>query len=721
MKILLVIVSVFLALILAALFYYLSVTRGVKLDRNKLHLNTACVRVYDGTGEQIQTVSGRTAVPYGEFPKELPEAFVSVEDRKFYSHHGFDVKRILKAAAKNAVTFSFREGASTISQQLVKNTHLSGEKTISRKLKEFKLTRALEKQYSKEEIMSLYLNSIYFGHSAFGVGEAARFYFGKTVENLSPAECATLAALVKSPNRYSPFKNAERCLARRNLVLRFMNEQGYLDESAYRTALQTPLPQTPVTDNRNAYLDRVYEELAELFPDTETGDASDMRVYTFFDPDLQAELEKTNAESDCCILVRDNDSNGLKALYATFGTPKRLPGSTIKPLLVYAPALEENLITPLTPVLDKKTDFGGYSPDDYGGASNDYVSVRRAIAKSVNIPAVKILNELGIEKGVNYLNKMNLRVSEDDYSLALALGGMKEGFTLPALADGYATFANGGEYAQSQTIARVESKDGRVLYRFAPKPKRVFSKDVSYLMNDMLKSTVKEGTAKTLSSLAFPVCAKTGTCGTEAGNTDAYTVSYTKNHVVAVWLGNRDNTPVKATGGGLPANVALRVYRALYADKKPDPFSDCDEVIAADYDLEIYKNEHRILLADPAAPIYAKGTELFRKSALPAATSEAFSRPKIEKPTIYTKNGAVYIELCHTQYYDYIIKRKNRGKITTIYNGKYQKTICDNSVRQGETYTYTVVPVYQSTEGEGVELPPIRIPKESSLPEDWWD
>ena len=184
-------------------------------------------------------------------PSYVKEAFVAVEDKRFYEHHGIDMHRMLGALWHNLKSFSFREGASTISQQLIKNTHLSSEKTIVRKLKEIRLARALEKKYSKDEILTLYLNSIYFGHSAFGIGQAAQFYFGKTAEELNVAESAMLAAIVRSPNRYSPFRDAERCLARRNLVLTLMQEQGLLSEEQTAAAKEAPLPQKPAAETQH--------------------------------------------------------------------------------------------------------------------------------------------------------------------------------------------------------------------------------------------------------------------------------------------------------------------------------------------------------------------------------------------------------------------------------------------------------------------------------------
>lgn len=717
-KILLWLFGATVALLAALLVYYFSVTAGASLQPERLTLTDNCVRVYDGEGNEIQ--APKTYEPISELPAYLPGAFVAVEDKRFYEHNGIDYKRVGKAALKNAVSFSFREGASTISQQLIKNTHLSGEKTVTRKLREFKLARQLEKRYSKEEILELYLNSIYFGHSAFGIGNAAHYYFGKQAEVLTAAESAMLAALVKSPNRYSPFKDAEKCLSRRNFVLGLMAEQGYLTADEAAAAKEEPLPTECAPEERTSpYLDLVWEELSDLLPDVSSGD--ELRVYTFLDPALQQELEATHTDCDVCALVRDNRTDGIKAFYSTCGVLRRLPASAIKPLAVYAPALQENLISPATPILDEKTSFAEYSPSNYGGKYGGYMSVRYALAHSVNVPAVKILNELGTEHACRYLERMSLHVGEDDRSLALALGGVKEGFTLPELADGYATFANGGKFTASGTVARIENGNGKTLYEFTARKSPVFDGDVCYLVNDMLQTAATEGTAKKLKGLAFPVCAKTGTGGTRDANTDAYTIAYTRDDTVAVWLGNRDNSPVEATGGGMPANIALRIMQALYAEGAPAPFEMCNEVVEVALDQEEYEENHRLLRADPLAPSYLTVKELFRASALPEGASTRFSRPQMEKPLISVKNGAVCLELCQTKYYDYIVKRENNGETVTIYNGKYRKTISDNSVKQGMRYTYTVIPVWQGIEGEAVTLPSVYIEPTNELPEHWWD
>ncbi len=718
-KVLFILFGVAGALVLTLLFAYLGVTAGAKLEPEKLTLDTACLRIYDENGEPMETAR-RRSVAFESLPAHLPNAFVAVEDKRFFTHGGIDYRRVAKAMWKNLTSFSFREGASTISQQLIKNTHLTSDKTIARKLREFKLTRALERRYSKEEILELYVNSIYFGHSAFGVGSAAKYYFGKDAEELNPAESAMLAALVKSPNTYSPFKNPEKCRARRNFVLKLMLEQGYLTAAQYAEATEAPLPAAPAESGENAYLARVFEEFSALFSEARTGKMGSLKIYTAYDAALQEELEKTEAESDICALIVDNRTHGIRALHSTCASYKRLPASVIKPLLVYAPAIEENLISPATPVSDERCDFGGYSPDDAGGATGGYMSVRYALSRSVNIPAVRILNALGCDRAAFYMEKLGLPVDEEDRTLALALGGMREGYTLCDLARGYSTLANGGMYAPASCILRVEDESGRVIYNFEPREKRVFSKETCALVSDMLQTAAKEGTAKRLSSLPFPVCAKTGTAEGKGGNTDAYTLAYTAEHTVGVWLGNRDNSPISATGGGPPANIALRIFRALYDGRTPAPLASCDSLVRVAYDRLAYENDHKIVLADPAAPVGEALYDLFRPAALPQETCRRFSEPTISEPRIFVKNGAVYIELCQTKYYAYVVKRENRGQTTTIYSGKFQKLICDNSVRAGESYTYTVTPYYLSRAGKTLTLPSVRIDAPSSLPEDWW-
>ena len=298
---------------------------------------------------------------------------------------------------------------------------------------------------------------------------------------------------------------------------------------------------------------------------------------------------------------------------------------------------------------------------------------------------------------------------------------MREGFTLPALADGYAVLAKQGEYAPSRTISRIENSKGRVLYEYRPRETPVFSEETSYLISDMLKTAVKEGTAKKLKNLPYDVCAKTGTAEGKTGNTDAYTIAYTSEDTVGVWLGNRDNTEISATGGGMPASLALEILKTVYRGHTPAPIPRADGVEELSIDMQEYETNHRILLSDPNSPFLEDRKELFKKSAAPLEMSTRYSAPRICAPTISVKNGTVNIVLCQTEYYDYVVKRQNRGVETVIYRGKYQKCISDSSVKEGESYRYSVTPIYKNIEGETVYLPLVHIDKKAALPDDWWE
>ena len=715
-KIMLIVGAALLIALAAFVLFALISTANVKLEPEKLHTESAQVQLLAGDGEKI--ASPKQYAELETLPPHLPAAFVAVEDKRFYAHGGLDVLRIGKAALKNIASFSFREGASTISQQLIKNTHLSGEKTIRRKLKEWKLTFELEKSYSKEQILELYLNSIYFGHSAFGVGSAAQYYFGKDAGELVPAESAMLAALVRSPNRYSPFRDGAACKERRDLVLDLMEEQGVLSAQEAKEAKETPLPQTPHENKTSGYVRLVFEELSEVFPELDSEDK--LVVETYFDRALQEKMEAYPAECGCTLIAAENEGHALIAYHTTAGEIRRSPASLIKPLGVYAPALEEGLLSPATPLLDEPVSYGGYSPKNYDGKCAGYVSAREALARSLNIPAVKVMNSLTPKKSAQYLREMALPVGEEDETLALALGGMREGFTMRELASAFLTLSDGGLFAPAKCIRRVTDESGKVLYERAEEKRRVFSEETSYLLSDMLRTAATEGTAKKLRTLPYFVSAKTGTGGTEKGNTDAYAMGYTSEHTLGVWLGNSDNSPILATGGGEPANELYALFKALYQERTPEAFVRPEGVVEAALDREEYENRHRLVLADPTAPAALTKKELFSAAHLPQTVSDRFSMPRIETPHIFVKNGVVCIRLCLTQYYDYEVKREGGGENKVIYRGKWRETVCDGSVRAGVRYTYTVTPFYGEKAGESAVLPSVRL-DEGQLPEDWWE
>ena len=672
MKIVKRIIIVFLCALLLCLaaggFFYFTATAGANLDEAKLERTDACIEVYDAADKKIADMSFRSAnksVRISELPKHVPKAFIAAEDKNFYSHHGLDYKGMARAILKNMRAGTFKQGGSTISQQLIKNTQLSSEKTLARKLKEIKLTRKLEKKYTKDQIMEMYLNTIYFGHACYGIAGAADYYFAKNAESLSVAESAMLAALIRSPNNYSPFLAPEKCLSARNTILKRMLSLGFIHECDCETAMKTPLPLKE--DNAIAsktYLSGVYAEMESLPIYSPYKYRGGCKIYTYMDKEMQEYAENVRTDADRSgksILISENRTRGIMAWYTTEGEMRRQPGSVIKPLAVYGPAIEENKISPCTPILDEKTDFGGYTPSNYKDHYMGFVSARQALAESLNIPAVKILNQLGVEKSELYLRKMQLMLSDGDRNLSLALGGLSEGFTLREIAAAYSVFANGGLYVPLAFIRKIEDAPGNILYERNVVPQRVFSEDSTSLINEMLLCAAKSGTAKKLSVLPFDICAKTGTCGDEDGNTDAWTVTYTPENTVAVWMGNADNTLTDITGGGLPCHYAMLLNKKLYRQQTPSAFSLSPKIVECRLDKIAFESDHIVRLAADDQPEIYTFADIFRESNRPKEYSALFSEPTASADIHFT-NSLVCIELCQTEYYDYIIKRAENDK-----------------------------------------------------------
>ncbi len=733
-----------LAVFLFSVGFYAYATKDVKLIPEKLLLSGKNVTLYSHNGSPTSNrfcggITELETLEAADIPKHTRLAFINTEDRHFYTHKGFDGKRIVRAAFNNLKSRSFKEGASTISQQLIKNTHLSQEKTVTRKLQEWKLTRALEKSYTKNEILEKYLNVIYFGHRCFGLRSAAKFYFNKQPNELDLADSAILAGLVKSPNNYSPFKKPENCLKRKESVLNAMLKCGSITQEEKQAAMQKELPLSPTVSSRDlGYAHFVFDELSALAEEHGFTVGGRIEIYTYLDENLQDKLLNTaekHTQSGITLLALDNQMHGFAACYSTVGDIRRLPGSLLKPLLVYSPALEENLLSPATPILDEKISFGEYSPENFDNQFHGHVSVRTCVEKSLNVPAVKTLNTLGVSKAVAYLDKMLLNVNSQDRSLALALGGMQNGYTLQELTAAYSTLANQGNFIPCGFISRIDI-DGKNVYRNISKSTRVFSEDTAYLMTDMLCSTAKTGTAKKLRSLPISVAAKTGTVGTDKGNTDAYAMSYTPKHTVSAWLGNADNTLTEYTGGGLPCNYLADIYQYLAeCYRKEDPslptFDKPKNVMEIQLDKTSYQTDHVLCLADENAPLEYRFEELFKKSCIPKNKSEIFSNPKISIPVLQYENGKVQItfDKHSPSFYQYKIERFDENSSSILYEGKYVESFIDKNVEKDKKYVYTVTPSFRDIVGKAVVLPTVSTKSSEAPPlsdkeiitKNWWE
>ncbi len=741
-RILLIFILFFLSFICFAFGYYFTVTRGVRLRPEKLILSDKSILLYDGNGETITCTSAdpfKQTVSLSQLSNNTKNAFVDTEDKRFYTHGGFDIKRIGKAVFNNLKSRSFKEGASTISQQLIKNTHLGQEKTLKRKLKEWKLTKKLEKTYEKDEILEKYLNVIYFGHNCFGIRSASNFYFGKQPSELDLADSAILAGLVKSPNNYSPFKNPENCKKRKNTVLSLMLKNGHITEEEKRTAMEKPLPTAPTTKyNAASYAHFVFDELSALSEEYGFTVGGNVEIYTYFDKNAQQALQNSVEnfhESDFALSVLDVETGGFKACLSSVGEIRRLPGSVLKPLLVYAPALEKDVVSPATPILDEKINYAGYSPENYDKTYHGYVSVRESLSKSFNVPAVKLLETVGVQNAVSYLSRMQLPIEREDYSLALALGGMKHGFSLNQLTSAYATLANGGQFQQGAFISKVLINEQPVYTRKQSKT-RVFSEETAYLTTDMLRTAVKTGTAKKLRNLPFAIVAKTGTVGTQKGNTDAYAISYTSRDVVGVWLGNKDNSFISSTGGGTPCNLSYQINEQLFNGYKNNnlpltEFLQPSGILRVALDKTSYYDTHTLLLADKNSPIEYTLYELFKKSAIPTKTSDLFTKPSIIPPKLEYKDNQVTLTFNEKSpnFYEYKIEKYDYVTHSLLYQGEYLKTFIDKAVQKNKRYIYTVTPIYKGIAGTPISLPIVNTNALESPPiendgikeKNWWD
>ncbi len=717
LKISAIILSCFLILSAALFVSYAVITKDAVLDSSKLVGAGQNVTIYDDEGNELTNASleiQKKSVSIDKLQPHTVNAFIASEDRNFYNHNGLNYKRMVKALFKNISSRSFKEGASTISQQLIKNTHLSSDKTIRRKLNEIKLTKKLEKKYSKNEILEMYLNTIYFGHSCYGLQNAAEFYFNKKAENLDLPESATIVGLLASPNNYSPFKNPEKSLSRRNLVLKSMHECGYIDGNEYEKAVNTPLnsERRNPNDRYSDYISAVFDEIEEIdFDHYLLTDGCIIKTY--LNADAQIFIERLDYPCDNAVIITDNLSGGVKAYKTTINGAKRQPGSTAKPIFVYAPAIEEKHLSPFTRILDEKLNFNGYSPENYDKKYHGYVTVTDSIKNSYNVPAVKTLNALTVNACEKYLNAMDIRLDDDEKNLSLALGGMKYGLSIKELADKYSVFPRGGKFLPSRFIKEIVSKNGTVLYKNDFASSRVYSEGTCSLMNEILIETSKSGTAKKLKDFRFDVATKTGTCGNQEGNTDAYAVSYTSEHCFAVWLGDKDNSRSQITGGTDCCKLMKSILENTYGKHTPTALDTKSGTSTVNIDKEEYLQNNKIVIADPVCPKLNVMPVKLLAGNEPKQISNRFSSPTIPEPTISVSNGQININLCQTKYYSFIVKRNK----AIIYDGSWQKTIID-SPNEGQ-YTYSVTPYFNDGNkvfiGNEIILPAVNIGKGNSI------
>lgn len=679
-----IILFVLIALALAGLGFYISsiYSNAKKLPINEEVLTSASLNLelFDSNNKPLKE-DNEISYAYAKIDTlndYTKDAFISIEDKTFYKHNGINYKRILKAGLNNLKSRSLKEGASTITQQLVKNTYLSSEKTFKRKIKEVAIAKNLEKEYNKSKILEFYLNKIYFGNNCYGIESAANYYFSKEAKDLSLEESCMLAGIIKSPAKYSPIKNYNNSLTRRNLVLRQMKNDGKIDIQTYNITKDKPIElnlNTNKVNRLNSYSQAALDEAEDILglPARQIA-LKGYKIYTYQDEEKQSKLEQAikmqELNSDYAGIVIDNEKSAICAYIGDSNykilDSMRQPGSCIKPLLVYAPALNEDIIYPCTQILDEKVTINDYSPKNVGDVYRGYVSAREALSRSINIPAVKVLSYIGIEKGKAYAEEMGIKFDEKDDSYSLALGGMTYGVNIAQLAGAYTTFANDGYYKAPKFISFITDANNKLIYINKTEKKKVLREDSAYLLTDMLKTCAQNGTAKKLSTLNCEIASKTGTVGkpNSKQNLDAWNISYTKSQTVGIWLGNLDNQPISYAGGNQPTEIVKTYFENI---NDCSNFSKPDSIVERNIDVLELNENHRIMLSSKFMPERYQQNELFSAFNLPQDVSQRFA--SIEKVNLKSKveNGEAVITFMAKDYqtYQFIVEEKIVKEITS--------------------------------------------------------
>ncbi len=585
--------------------------------------------VYDKEGKsiaQLHASENRLLVDFNDIPEIVTKTFVAVEDKRFYEHHGADPIRILKSAFNDLKAGQIVEGGSTITIQLAKNAFIEDPTAIElkRKIQELVLAIQIERAYTKDEILTFYLNRIYLGESSFGIRTASQTYFGKDLKDLNPSEVALLAGLPQAPSAYDPYINPDKAKKRRDIVLSVMKDNNIITEAQYQKYKEEPftfveqvknkqakvnLPDAITRDKTHPYfVDYVIAELQSKYQLTpEQIYNGGLKIYSTADSKIQDAAEEAFANSanfpksvdntpvQGAMTVLEPNTGAITAMvggreYTPMGLNRawqstRQPGSSAKPLVVYSPALEHGGYYPGTVFDDMPVEYsdgagGIWAPVDYDTESSGWkglITMREAVRDSVNVYAVRLLDSLGIDYGWQFgKNNLGLGLTKNDKVLSLALGTFQ--VSTLQMASAYGTFANNGVKAESFSVLKVVGSDGKTIVNHTISQKRVMKETTAYLMNDLLRTVVTSGTGIRAQIGDWYICGKTGTTsldpekyGTKSGNPDAWFAGYSPKYVGIVWMGY-DSDPDKehylhqVYGGSYPTTIWKQVMTVAHQD-----------------------------------------------------------------------------------------------------------------------------------------------------------
>ncbi len=611
----------------------------------------------DNIIDKLHANENRTIVTLDQIPKQLQDAFIAIEDKRFYQHHGIDIYRVFGAIKVNIQAGGYKQGFSSITQQLIKKVYLSDDKVLKRKVIEMYYAVQLERHFPKDKILESYLNTIPLGGNVAGVKEGALYYFGKELDQLTLAESAMLAGITNNPSYYNPYRHLDNANKRKELILNEMLKQGKISNDQYQQAMgeEITLQKVEREVETSYFADMVINDvIAALENDLHYSQEEarlklwngGLKIVATIDTDIQNQLEasfkkdtvfpksKEDAngylQPEAAAIVIDHTTGQVKAVMGGRSEKVRRglnratqsyrqPGSTIKPLAVYTPALD-NGYTIASVIDDSPVTVAGYSPDNYSGNFTGLVTIREAIQQSLNVVAVKIVNDLGVSRSADYLQKfgissivtrkMNDKTNDMGLS-SMALGGLTKGVRPIEMAAAYSVFPNKGVYIKPISFTKIYDKDGNLIYENKPKKERVVSEQVAYLMVDIMKGVVTGGTGTRAAIPNMPAAGKTGTT---TNNMDAWFIGYTPYYTTAVWMGNDEPKNLGFTGGNYPAMLWKDIMAGIHKNLPTKNFDMPSGLVSVDICTESGKRPSELCALDPRgstirSEIFIKGTE----------------------------------------------------------------------------------------------------------------
>ncbi|WP_240338419.1 transglycosylase domain-containing protein [Peribacillus alkalitolerans] len=613
------------ALAIAGFFHFFKPETNIDNLESMLQQPTV---IYDQNSEVASKISANKTegVPIEDIPEHVKNAVIAIEDHRFYEHNGVDYQGIARAFVTNLIAGDVVQGGSTITQQLTKNALLDMDRTYKRKVEEFFLAREVEKRFSKGEILEMYMNQIYFGHGAWGINNASMAYFGKNVKDITPSEAALLAGLIKAPSSLDPYKNYENAIKRRNIVLNAMKQHGLLDNAQYEEAVNQEIIMDekksgdPLKGKYPYYVDHVIMEAIQKYKMNQdellTGG---YKIYTTLDQNMQKAAEevyqddslfpKGSTEQELVqsgSILMDPKTGGIKALVGGRGEHtflaynratmlKKQPGSTMKPLAVYTPALEAGFKPNDMLKDDEKLSFGEYKPSNLSGEYAGEVPMYEALMKSINVPTVWLLNEIGIQKGMDAAKRFGIPLdAKEDRVLGLGLGGLSQGVSPKIMAEAFSAFPNNGVRIEAHAIVKIVDREGNEVVAWKEEKTKVMGKKISDGMTSMLLGVVKHGTGKNAAVNGWELAGKTGSTQhdqVEGAVKDQWFVGYTPTLVGAVWAGydqpNKDRYLTTHSSQGA-AIIFQRMMTKALVGMEPVDFNveDIDTIIAKQKQLD---------------------------------------------------------------------------------------------------------------------------------------